>query len=416
MFWPLLPEERERNRDMAVSSARDKLVIDPKSIQGLKYFSALSSLLERLHDVGTARDKAGNRDLFCDQYVSLMLLYFFNPTLTSLRGIQAASQLQKVQKTLGCRPTSLGSFSEASRVFDAESLQPILAELAARLKPLAAGGHSREAELLAGLTAVDGTLLPALPKMFWALWNYEHKKAAKLHLHFVGLFGEVFSAAPVRAEITAGQGCEKKSLRRMLEAGRFYVFDRGYEKFQLFQDIVDANSSFVGSVRGQMTWTVLHERQLSDEARQAGVVFDAEVNLGGQKAEGLLTQPYRVVIVERSTSRPGKDTRLVLVTNRMDLAAEMIALAYRYRWQIELFFRWLKCILGCKHLLSTSQNGVALQVYTALIASLLITLWTSRKPTKRTYEMLCLYFQGWASLDELTAHVNKLKALDQLNS
>jgi len=206
---------------MTVSSPPDKLVIDPKSIQGLKYFSALSSLLERLHDVGTARDKAGNRDLFCDQYVSLILLYFFNPTLTSRRGIQAASQWQKVQKTLGCRPTSLGSFSEASRVFDAESLQPILAELAARLKPLAVAGRSREAELLAGLTAVDGTLLPALPKMFWALWNDEHKKAAKRHLHFAGLLGEVFSAAPVRAEITAGQGCEKKSLHRMLEAGRF---------------------------------------------------------------------------------------------------------------------------------------------------------------------------------------------------
>ena len=396
---------------MAVSSSADKLAIDPKSIQGLKYFSALSPLLERLREVGTARDKAGNRDLFCDQYVSLILLYFFNPTLTSLRGIQAASQLEKVQKALGCRPTSLGSFSEAARVFDAESLQPVLAELAARLKPLAVAGRSREAELLVGLTAVDGTLLPALPKMFWALWNYEHKKAAKLHLHF-----EVFSAAPVRAEITAGQGCEKKSLRRMLEAGRFYVFDRGYEKFQLFQDIVDANSSFVGSVRGQMTWTVLRERELSDEARQAGVVFDAEVNLGGQKAEGVLTQPYRVVILERSSARPGEDTRLVLVTNRIDLDAQMIALAYRYRWQIELFFRWLKCILGCKHLLSNSQNGVTLQVYTALIASLLITLWTGRKPTKRTYEMLCLHFQGWASLDELTRHLNSLKPLTQLDS
>lgn len=396
---------------MAVSSPPDSLVIDPKNIQGLKYFSALSSLLERLHDVGTARDRAGHRELFCDQYVSLILLYFFNPTLTSLRGIPAASQLAKVQKALGVRKTSLGSFSEAARVFDAESLQPILAELAARLKPLAVAGRSREAELLANLTAVDGTLLPALPKMFWALWNYEHKRAAKLHLHF-----EVFSAAPVRAEITAGQGCEKQSLHRLLEAGRFYVFDRGYEQFRLFQAIVDADSSFVGSVRGQMTWTVLCERKLSAAARQAGVVFDAEVNLGGQKAEGVLKQPYRVVIVERSSARPGEDTRLILVTNRRDLDAETIALAYRYRWQIELFFRWLKCILGCKHLLSTSQNGVALQVYAALIASLLITLWTGRKPTKRTYEMLCFYFQGWASLDELTAHLNSLKTVDSLDS
>lgn len=394
---------------MGVSPEQVEPVIDPKSIKGLKYFSAISDLLVGLRDVGTARDKAGNRELFYDHYVSLILLYFFNPTLTSMRSIQAASQLENVQKVLGCQKTSLGSFSEAGRVFDAECLKPILAELAARLKPLAVAGQSREAELLAGLTAVDGTLLPALPKMFWALWNYEHKRAAKLHLHF-----EVFSAAPVRAEITAGQSCEKKSLQRMLEAGRFYALDRGYEKFQLFQDIVDTGSSFVASVRGQMTWTVLHERKLSEAARQAGVVFDAEVNLGGEKAEGVLKQPYRVVIVERSSTRPGEEKRLVLVTNRMDLDADMIALAYRYRWQIELFFRWLKCILGCKHLLSTSQNGVAIQVYTALIASLLITLWIGRKPTKRTYEMLCLYFQGWASLDELMAHLNKLKAADKL--
>jgi Transposase DDE domain len=394
---------------MGVSPPPVEPTIDPKSIQGLKYFSAVSDLLARLHDVGTARDKAGNRDLFFDQYVSLILLYFFTPTLTGVRSIQAASQLEKVQKALGCQKTSLGSFSEAGRVFDAEYLKPILAELAARLKPLAVAGHSREAELLAGLTAVDGTLLPALPKMFWALWNYEHKRAAKLHLHF-----EVFSAAPVRAEITAGQACEKKSLQSMLEAGRFYAIDRGYEKFQLYQDIVDADSSFVGSVRGQMTWTVLRERELSAAARQAGVVFDAEVNLGGQKADGVLKQPYRVLIIERSSTRPGEEKRLVLVTNRMDLDADMIALAYRYRWQIELFFRWLKCVLGCKHLLSTSQNGVAIQVYTALIASLLITLWVGRKPTKRTYEMLCLYFQGWASLDELMAHINKLKATDKL--
>lgn len=394
---------------MGVSPPPVEPTIDPKSIMGLKYFSALSDLLARLRDVGTARDKAGNRDLFFDRYVSLILLYFFNPTLTGVRSIQAASQLEKVQKAFGCQKTSLGSFSEAGRVFDAECLKPILAELAARLKPLAVAGQSREAELLAGLTAVDGTLLPALPKMFWALWNYEHKKAAKLHLHF-----EVFSAAPVRAEITAGQACEKKSLQRMLEAGRFYAIDRGYEKFQLYQDIVDAGSSFVGSVRGQMTWTVLRERELSPVARQAGVVFDAEVNLGGQKADGVLKQPYRVVIIERSSTRPGEEKRLVLVTNRMDLDADMIALAYRYRWQIELFFRWLKCVLGCKHLLSTSQNGVAIQVYTALIASLLITLWVGRKPTKRTYEMLCLYFQGWASLDELMAHLNKLNATGKL--
>ena len=88
-----------------------------------------------------------------------------------------------------------------------------------------------------------------------------------------------------------------------------------------------------------------------------------------------------------------------------------MALGYRYRWTVELFFRWLKCVLGCKQLLTTSENGVALQIYTALIASLLIVLWTGRKPTKRTWEMLQFYFQGWASLDEVEAHLEKQKLI-----
>jgi hypothetical protein len=376
--------------------------LNPKRIQGLKYFKALGKLLKCLHKLGCGRDKAGNRNLHFDRYVALLLLYFFNPTITSMRGIVQASQLQKVQKALGCRRTSLGSFSEAASVFDAECLKPIIEQLAAQVNRRA---MTDSVAALGKLTAVDGSLLPALPKMFWALWNYEHKRAAKLHLHF-----EVFKSAPVLAAITAGQSCEKKALHAMLEPGRFYVLDRGYEQFRLFQAIVDVGSSFVCCVRDQMTWTVLSEREISPAARAKGVVFDAEVNLGGGKAKGVLTQPYRVVIIERpSRSQRGETTRLVLITNRMDLDAELIALAYHYRWEIEQFFRWLKCVLNCRHLLSASQRGVELQLYVALIASLLITLWTGRKPTKRTYEMLCLYFQGWATLEELQRHIETLK-------
>ena len=56
--------------------------------------------------------------------------------------------------------------------------------------------------------------------------------------------------------------------------------------------------------------------------------------------------------------KDGTPVALVLVTNRVDLDADLIALAYRYRWTVELFFRWFKCILGCRHLLSHSENGV----------------------------------------------------------
>jgi hypothetical protein len=74
-----------------------------------------------------------------------------------------------------------------------------------------------------------------------------------------------------------------------------------------------------------------------------------------------------------------------------------------------LFSRWFTCILGCTHLVSLSRNGVSLQVYCALIASMLITLWTGRKPTKRTFEMLCYHFMEWADDEELLNHIEKLK-------
>ena len=114
-------------------AAKKKPKLKAKDLQGFKYFKLLTPLLERLHDLGTERDKAGNRQLLFDQYAALLLLYFFNPIVTSLRGIQQASGLNKVQRLLGCDRAALGSLSEAAGVFDPAPLQDILGELAARM-------------------------------------------------------------------------------------------------------------------------------------------------------------------------------------------------------------------------------------------------------------------------------------------
>ena len=101
-----------------------------------------------------------------------------------------------------------------------------------------------------------------------------------------------------------------------------------------------------------------------------------------------------------------------MATNLLDVPAEVIAFIYQQRWLIEIFFRFLKHILGCRHLLSTDPVGIEIQAYCAIIACLLIALWTGKKPTKRTYEMICLYFIGWADEEELLAHLAKLQAQD----
>ena len=127
--------------------------------------------------------------------------------------------------------------------------------------------------------------------------------------------------------------------------------------------------------------------------------------LGTDKHNSLLQRPLRIVEIQGAEP----DHVWVLVTNQWELSAELIMIAYRYRWQIELFFRWLKCVLGCRHLLSQNQAGVTLQVYCAIIAALLIGLWVGGKPNKRTYEMLCHYLSGWATAEEVERHLIKLQ-------
>jgi hypothetical protein len=377
-------------------------MVTQNNLQGFKYFKILRPLLERLHSAGTQRDRAGNRALFFDNYGALLLLYFFNPVLTSLRGIQKASTLEKVQQQLGCQRTSLGSLSEASRIFDAELLQTIISELAVQAVPLLQG---HDAEALQGLTAVDGSLLPALPKMAWALWVDDTHRAGKLHLHF-----DVLKGVPCAASVTAGNASENEQLRAKLQAGRLYAIDRGYAEYQLFQDILDAGSSFIGRIRSNAVFEVVEERPVSVEARKAGVLRDRVVWLGCAKSGAALRQKLRLVEVDTGkVDSHGNPEVLLLASDRLELDAALIALGYKFRWTVELFFRWFKCILGCKHLLSTCQNGVTIQVYLALIASLLIRLWTGRKPTKRTFEMLCFYFMGLASEAELQAHFDELE-------
>ncbi len=116
----------------------------------------------------------------------------------------------------------------------------------------------------------------------------------------------------------------------------------------------------------------------------------------------------------RAAARPGRAVTAYRVWPRTRSTApgRVIGFIYQQRWTIEIFFRFLKHILGCRHLLSTNPAGVEIQAYCAIIACLLIALWTGKRPTKRTYEMICFYFIGWADEEELLVHLEKLKVQD----
>ncbi len=200
-----------------------------------------------------------------------------------------------------------------------------------------------------------------------------------------------------------------------METGRCYVKDRGYAKFQLFNGIVAAGSSYVCRLRDNSRYEIEEERPLAAEDVEAGILLDAIVYLGEYKgAKDRPDHPLRLVVVKTTPHEkrggPASNGLLLIATNLLDLPAWIIALIYRYRWTIEVFFRFFKHILGCRHLLSRDQAGIEIQTYCAIIACMLISLWTGRKPTLRTYEMICHYFSGLAEEDELLAHLAKLQA------
>ena len=171
---------------------------------------------------------------------------------------------------------------------------------------------------------------------------------------------------------------------------------------------------------------MIEERALTDADRAENVLSDQVVTFGNptNNVTSPINHPIRLVIVKikphvskgkykGGSSGVDSDGLLRIATNLLDVPAEIIAILYAYRWTIEIFFRQFKHLLGCRHLLSHNQNGIEIQSYCAIIACLLIALWTGRKPTKRTHEMLCFHMMDWATTDELEAHLAKLKRADE---
>ncbi len=178
----------------------------------------------------------------------------------------------------------------------------------------------------------------------------------------------------------------------------------------MFAKVVGAGSSLVARVKDSTAFAVQEERPLSGAAKAARVVRDVVIaRLGTAHHKDHLKRSMRLVVV-RAVDRDGEANDLGLITDRLDLDADSVALAYRYRWTVELFFRWLKCVLGARHLIAHNPNGVMSPMCAALIVSLLVVLRTGRKPTERTFEMIQFHLPGRVSDEEFEAHLAALSA------
>jgi hypothetical protein len=358
----------------------------------LKSWKLLDQFRRRLKPVLESAAKSPSeqdprRKVLAEDYFCLLLFGLFNPALKSMRALCHASGRFARMREVSSRPMAQASFSEAQHMFDPELLAQVLRQLAREVKGRTEFGDARVREAVKALTLVDGTVLRALNRMAWAPAGGSGC-AIKLHLHF-----SVFDQMPEDWTITPGNVCERKTWKRKVQPGTCYVADRLYSDDHLFlTQMQERKIDFVLRLCGNVIRTpVTPSRPLTPADRAAGVVSDRQERLGARENGPVV----RVVEIHAA----GKI--FVLVSSREDLPAEIIGLIYRYRWQIELFFKWFKMILGCRHWLAESSRGVAIQLYGALIATLLLMLVTQKRPTKRQMEAIHFYFVGFATEDEL---------------
>lgn len=335
------------------------------------------------------------RRLQCADYLSLFLFALVNPVVTTLRGVGAATQLARVQAEVSTQAVSLGSLSEAQHLLEPALLEPLLESLGAPLHgPLPADLRAAWQEWFAR----DSSLFAALPRMAWAQYGGGRagcpNRAVRLHVSF-----HLWDDKPAAVRVTPGRVCERKTLRRQLEAGATYVGDRYFaEDYQLFADLEKKGCRFILRLRAESVVTVEEELPRTETDRAARITGDAWARLGHRASAR--TARLRVVTIQSATAGT-----LRLVTNLppRELSAAEVGAMYRRRWQVEGFFRWLKCVLGCRHWLAESERGVTMQLYLALIAGLMLHLVLGRRPNKRLMEQLRFYLLGWATAEELAA-------------
>ena len=335
------------------------------------------------------------RRLQCADYLSLFLFALVNPVVTTLRGVCAATQLARVQAEVSMQSVSLGSLSEAQHLLDPALLEPLLESLGAHLHgPLPDGPRAAWQEWFAR----DSSLFAALPRMAWAQYGGGRagcpNRAVRLHVSF-----HLWDDKPGPVRVTPGRVCERKVLRQQLEPGATYVGDRYFaEDYQLFADLEKKGCRFLLRLRDEAVVTVEEELALSAADRAARITSDAWARLGHR--ESARTARLRVVTIQSVTAGT-----LRLVTNLppTELSAAEVGAMDRRRWQVEGFFRWLKCVLGCRHWLAESERGVTMQLYLALIAGLMLHLMLGRRPNQRLMERLRFYLLGWATAEELAA-------------
>jgi hypothetical protein len=372
--------------------------VDEPAEADLKGLRLIKSFNQALRRVERRRERSGvdpQSPVRRREYLSLYLYGLLNPAVRSMRALCRISQTESARKRMGSGPFSRSTFSEMQHVLEPELLEEVFKDLAGRVRDR----QPREPGQVSW-RIVDSSVFNVLRRLEWAYFQ-QHKgqsqSAIRLHVSL-----DLLSDVPVAAKITTAKVGERSVWKGTWEAGAGEMGDRNYSQdYGLLRLLERKGAWFILRLREkQVHVEVTAELALSPADRAAGVTRQVWGHLG--KSERTRSPRVRVIWIALASGES-----LMLVTNQSpeQMPAELVAATYRQRWHIELFFRWIKCILRCRHFLAESPRGVAIQLYLALIAAVLLQQHLGQRPSLRTWEALQFYFLGVFTQKDLAAAI-----------
>jgi transposase len=361
---------------------------DVESLAGTKQAAVLQKHLRHLRKAYAH----GNRKLFYDELVSAYLLAFFNPTLRSLRAIDDFSSDEHLHPRRLCRST----MSDANALMDARLLEPLIGQLQRRVTDLRRR-DGQLARLLQQVQLIDGSFFNAAADVTWALRQRHGALKTRLDLRLDGS-----TLLPVSLMVSGKGESESKRAAQRIEPGVIIVADRGFENLDYLQKLLDGGGDFVLRGKSTLNFQPRDSQPLDQTDTDANVLGDRIGKLTGSshaRAKRAVPQQELREVTVFDPNHPQEPVRLI--TSLLDVPAHVIAQLYRWRWQIELFFRWLKVHAHFEHLISRSRNGMTLGFYVAVIAVLLIYLRTGRSMSKYAFNLLSYVASGQTTLESI---------------
>lgn len=376
-----------------------------RHLKGRKYIKRLD---EFIHDL-RRHHPHHNRILFYDDVVTILLLGFFNSDIRSLRKLELFSQVPGVRQSLNVERVSRSALSEGLKLFDPKLLRPLIEQIHREL-PKGAAVDPEIQELYERLIAFDGSYFRVPAQVLWAIQEKgpDRKKGRQVRLNLQYC---VSTGNPEEMSIGGEGSSEAQAITTKIEPDMIYLGDRGILSFNGVSAIVSGGGHLVFRIKRQIGFTSEADQPLTEKDKAHRVISDRIGRLTGSQRHPAPTMKLREILIENPDD---PDQPIRLLTDLLDQPAYITGLLYRFRWDIELFFRWLKVHANFEHIISHSPHGVETWFYVAMIGTLLMSLYTGERPTTYAFTAMQLIVSGEASYEDLAPQLARLARERQL--